>query len=293
MIGYYVFFLISTIKGRVEANWTMQVIVALLILSHQYLFGRPALQKWVYNTVPVTLGLVLIFRVYIVMDVNGVSWLKGDEFHQNKVWSALLKEQSKGLPLVTINSYQKASKYWFYSGIPAYSHNTPDYRRNNFNFWPISDSLLGKTVYVTGEYDSLILNEKIHAEGFENNGGKTIDSFYSFSQVQFRDIKNIKVDNGSVSLSSNILIPENYLPYFQQSPYDNASIQLAVIQQDSLADYYNGNLSVKQISQIAMTSHLVFPVKLEKGIYKARLAISSRIPGKPSLNSASFKIEVE
>jgi hypothetical protein len=291
--GLYLFFLVSTLKGRVEANWTMQAIIPLLVLSHQYLFGRPKLQKWVYNTVPVTLVLVLALRVYIVMDVDGVSWLKGDEFHQNKVWAAQLKDQSKGLPLVAINSYQKASKYWFYADVPAYSHNTPEYRRNNYNFWPISDSLLGRTVYVIGDYDSVYLNEKIRAVEFENNGGRIVDSFYSFSRVQFRNIRDIRVEDGKVSLSSKITIPAHYFPYFNKAPYNSATILLAILDENDVGTYYLCPTILSDVTATDTEMRLSFPAALPKGKHKARLGITSRMPEFPSLNSASFTIKVK
>lgn len=293
LVGFYAFFLLSTLKGRVEANWTMQVIIPLLVLSHQYLFGRPAMQKWVYNTVPITLVLVLALRVYIVMDVDGVSWLKGDEFHQNKVWAAQLKVQSKGLPLVAINSYQKASKYWFYADVPAYSHNTPEYRRNNYNFWPISDSLMGKKVFVVGEYDSVFLNEKITAVDFEGNGGRIVDSFYAFPKVQFRSVKDLVISAESVELTTRMITPLHYFKYYDHSPYDSAKIQLAVLNQKDEAEYYDCAIPLQQIRSRDTILRLRFPVRLPAGEHKARIGISTNLPEYPSLNSASFKLIVK
>ena len=64
-----------------------------------------------------------------------------------------MREKTKGLPVVFSNSYQRASKYWFYSGQPTYSLNLYKERKNNYNFWPLEDSLLGKPVYYLDKYD--------------------------------------------------------------------------------------------------------------------------------------------
>ncbi len=45
--GIYAFFLINTLKGRVEANWTAPAFISLFVLSHQYLTDRPNAAKWV------------------------------------------------------------------------------------------------------------------------------------------------------------------------------------------------------------------------------------------------------
>jgi hypothetical protein len=55
-----------------------------------------------------------------------------------------MKEKLEGLPVVFNSSYQRASKFWFYSGQMTYSLNLYKERENNYNFWPVEDSLLGK-----------------------------------------------------------------------------------------------------------------------------------------------------
>lgn len=94
--------------------------------------------------VPVTLVLVFAVRVYMLLDIPPIAAWPKDEFHYNNLIAQGIIKNTDGLPVVFINSYQKASKYWFYSGINAYSLNTPTYRRNNYNFWPVEDSLFGK-----------------------------------------------------------------------------------------------------------------------------------------------------
>ena len=61
--GIYIFFLLSTFKGRVEANWTIPAFVALIVLSHQYILEKPIFKRWVYRSVPLTLLLVLVARI--------------------------------------------------------------------------------------------------------------------------------------------------------------------------------------------------------------------------------------
>ncbi|RYY70663.1 MAG: glycosyltransferase family 39 protein [Chitinophagaceae bacterium] len=293
MIGFYLFFLVSTIKGRVEVNWTVPVIVALIILSHQFIADRPNLQKWVFNTVIFSLALVLVFRVYLVIDIHGSSLVKKDEFHQNKSWSSALRLQSKGLPLVSVSSYQQASKYWFYTGIESYSLNTPDYRRNNFNYWPVSDSLLGKTVYALGRYDPYILKDTVQGKGEQINGGAFIDSFFSFSKVQFTDIENVSASQGIVSLDCEISVPPHYLKVFRLPPYNRALIQIAIVNNDTVPDYFSTNVSVDQIRQLKTKMRLSVAVPIEKGEYLGRLATESRIRNQPTLNSATFSFTMK
>ncbi|MEI9909614.1 MAG: hypothetical protein WDO71_08025 [Bacteroidota bacterium] len=103
-------------------------------------------EKILYRLLPVTLVLVLFARIIMIADVLPVKEIQ-TRYHAWKEWPRQMKEKTKGLPVVFSNSYQRASKYWFYSGQTTYSQNWYRERRNNYNFWPIEDSLLGKPVY--------------------------------------------------------------------------------------------------------------------------------------------------
>ena len=188
LVGSYLVFLASTYKGRVEANWTVAAFIPLMVLSHRYLVQHSRLQKWLYRSLPVTLLLVLAFRLYMISWFPPVSWIKRNEFHGNREWTTAMHHKAGNLPVVFIDTYQKASKYWFYSGMPAFSLNSPYYRRNNFNMWPIEDSLIGKAVYmdVPDDNDYLRTIFKPHGWPFPKNGVQ--QGFYSFSRVLFSDI---------------------------------------------------------------------------------------------------------
>ena len=49
MIGIYVFFLVSSFRGQVEANWTSPVIVGLIVLCHQFFYDRISWQKSLFT----------------------------------------------------------------------------------------------------------------------------------------------------------------------------------------------------------------------------------------------------
>jgi len=146
LFGILVFFGISTFKGRVEANWTIPVFVPLIILSHQYLTEKTKWWPFLRVSAIITLVLVLVVRVYMIADIEPLKWVKKDEVHKNHEWGRVIKERAAGRPVVFIDSYQEASKYWFYTGDTALSVNTVNYRRNNYNFWPIEKQFCGRPV---------------------------------------------------------------------------------------------------------------------------------------------------
>lgn len=122
MIGIYAFFLLSSFRGKVEANWTSPALVPLIILAHNYLAEKIKWQTLLYKLLPITLLLTLFGRIAMIQDILPLKAVK-ERYHSWKAWPAEMKERTKGLPIVFSNSYQRASKYWFYSGQPTYSLN--------------------------------------------------------------------------------------------------------------------------------------------------------------------------
>jgi hypothetical protein len=291
LAGFYIFFLISTFKGRVEANWTVPAFVGLIVLSHQYLAQKGTIAKWLYRSLPLTLLLVFASRVYMMLDGQFAGKLARSEFHRNRETAEIVAKEANGLPVVFTDSYQRASKHWFYQRKPVVGLNTPYYRRNNFNFWPTEDSFFRKKVFVVGDYDTLVLSKKIIAPRLHNMGSAVVPFYYSFMEVEFSKVKN-KILPDRVTSSFDVKVPAKYLAYFQKPPFDTASIQLAFLANGSIW-YYPSGIKVNQIRESSLHLVVDFPVRILKGNYDARLGISSGVPGKPSLNSPGFRIKIE
>jgi hypothetical protein len=290
LVGFYAFFMLSTFKGRVEANWTIPAFISIMILSYEYLKDRPQIADWLYKAVPVTLLLAFIVRGYMMLDVTPALKTQKAEFHGSKIWADSVRNQANGLPVVFLNSYQWASKHWFYAGTPALGMNTPYYRRNNYNFWPIEDLFFGRTVYVIGDYDTVVLKNEIKAPRVRRTGSVIIPEYYSFMKAEFSDVKNEVFGDGVVT-SFNVKVPNKYLTYFQNSSFDTASIQLAILRIEDTIKYFPSSIKVKQITMPDTKLSVKFNVRLPKGIYEARLGISTAIPGHPSMNSPGFEIK--
>ena len=288
LAGIYIFFLISTLKGNVEANWTVPVLIPLIILSHQYFYNKKTWQRILVYTVPISLAIIFFFRFYLITENKFIKRLNTNEFEQNKKWSQKIKTLSGDLPVVFINSYQKASKYWFYSGIESFSLNTPEYRRNNYNFWPIEKSMQGRAVYVMSSDNPFYFTDSVQTSAGMLRGRK-IDSFYSYSRVQLRlkgkpimdEQKNMIAHVGVTNAESgelNALAGKLELNIFQQDEFIR-SYELVPSNIDTAANVITG-----------MASEQVF---LPPGKYMIKLAISSCLPGYSSLNSTHFTLIIK
>lgn len=291
LIGFYGFFLLNSFRGSIEANWTVPAFIALIVLSHQYLLRQASWRSWLYKSLPITLIFVLLVRIYMFPLIPRASWFPKDEFHENKTWVKEIKDRAQGLPVVFIGSYQHASKYWFYSQTPSFSMNDIEYRRNNYNFWPIEDSMIGKKVMVVGVYDSITQIDPL--KKLTNKATHVYAPYFSFSRVNIRYKDKPVLANKLFTVQGIVEAPLHYLPLFQQSPYDTASIQLAFEDEREKVHLFSSGLTVRNIGPPRQSFSVQAPVDLPAGKYTFRFAISTCIPKSPSMNSIGARIEVE
>jgi len=218
LAGIYLFFLLSSFRGRVEGNWTSPAIVPLIVLSHNFLAERPTWRKSLLRLLPVTMILVLFARIVMIVDVVPVKAIK-QRYHGWKDWPRVMKEKTKELPIVFENSYQRASKYWFYTGQMSYSLNFYRERRNNYNFWPIEDSLLGKPVYILDIHNPDSFQTRIPITlGILNY--KYDSAFASFAKVKFVPSEKIITVKEHFPFSINIHteLPSKFYNYITSHP---------------------------------------------------------------------------
>ncbi len=217
-IGIYIFFLLSSFRGRVEANWTSPAIVPLIILGHTFLAEKNKWRKWFIRLLPATMVIILFTRIVAIVDILPLPEIER-QFYGWKDLPQVMKKKTKGLPIVFENSYQRASKYWFYTGQMSYSLNWYKERKNNYNFWPIEDSLLGKPVFILDIYDLDSFQTKIKT-GLGLLGYKYDSSFSSFAKVQLIPSEKTIHANENLPFTINIKpnLPQKYLSFIIKHP---------------------------------------------------------------------------
>ncbi|MDZ4807774.1 MAG: glycosyltransferase family 39 protein [Bacteroidota bacterium] len=292
MIGIYVFFLLSSFRGGVESNWTSPVLVSLIVLAHSFLNEKLRWQKLLFKLLPITLVLVLFARVIMIADVLPVKAIQR-RYHAWKEWPAIMKEKTKGLPVVFSNSYQRASKYWFYTGQMTYSQNLYKGRRNNYNFWPIEDSMLGKPVYLLDIYDlwrfpdSLKTPIGVIGYGFDS-------SLASFAKVQIETTKkeySIKGKETGLSLHFNLAMPPGYVDFIAKMTQLKDTILVGVFNAKGWIKDISTTLSLKKIAEEKLGQVTIIPA-LPAGKYYLRFAIRSGYYY-PTHNSDKIELTVD
>jgi hypothetical protein len=188
IVGTYGFFFFMTFKGRVEGNWTVITLVPLLYIGYNRIVESEKLTKVTYYLFAVSLLLILTVRILLTTYLLPAS-LPLSKSLSARSWTKELKEKSKGQPVAFLNSYQRASLYEFYTGIPAFSLNNVWGRKNQYSLWDTEANFQGKPVTIMsnwpdGRYDSIQFGAEYFPYYF-------MDDFRSSSNVIIQaDIKD-------------------------------------------------------------------------------------------------------
>jgi hypothetical protein len=290
MIGIYGFFLFSSFRGKVEGNWTSPVLVSLIVLSHQFLNEKINWQKMLCRLLPVTLVLVLFARIVMIDDIFPIKAIR-ERYHAWKEWPREMKKRTKGLPVVFSNSYQRASKYWFYSGQMTLSQNHYRERRNNYNFWPIEDLMLGKAVYFMDKFSMSRFSDSMKTSiGWV--GYKYDSSFTSFSKINFVAPKKITAKEGQeFTMPCVVQMPEQYKSFIRNHQSLSDTIRIGVFNKKGWVKDILTPLSLHNIIN-QKNIYLAVNPALEKGKYYLRFSIRNGYYN-PTHNSNKIELMIE
>lgn len=138
--GILAFFLVSTISKKVEANWTISVVIPLVIL----LAGSEIWSKrWARSVLFASFGIVMAARLVFLFPQLPIKRIH--EFHGWKAWASSIDERC-GERKIVANSYQIASKLSYYLNREIRALNFRS-RKNQFDLW--NWDISGEVCYVT------------------------------------------------------------------------------------------------------------------------------------------------
>jgi hypothetical protein len=164
------------------------------------------------------------------------------------------------------------------------SLNTAAYHRNCFNYWPVEDSLIGRTVAVVGNKNA-VLSRPLHLSEYPHAFWAPVNNYYSFSRIRFSCFKNIGIKNKLLSFSCSIKIPAAYLEFIKQEQYPAAVFIAIQDDNDRIISYERSNFDIKDISGSDIEYDISCPVNDFKPGYKFSIAISTCMPGIFTMNS--------
>ncbi|MBE7177432.1 MAG: glycosyltransferase family 39 protein [Mucilaginibacter polytrichastri] len=181
-IVFPVFLLLLTFKQNIQPHWTLIAYIPILLLAVISLSQKRP--RWFAGLAVANIVLILIFRSLIIFPTPLVTKIAPlYAYFGNKTWTEDLLKQTLDTPVVVLDHWQNAARFDFYSrSTLAYAYASYRYRRSQFDYFPLEDSLRGKPVWIQSP-DSL--NKNSRYMGSERNGFLTpVKEFHSYQKIQ-------------------------------------------------------------------------------------------------------------
>jgi hypothetical protein len=291
LIGIYLFFLLSSFRGKVEPNWTFPALIPLLVLSHHYINSKPAWIKPLKLIALVSLLLIMAGRIYLVKDIGPDNAIK-KRFHNNKEWALAITHKTKNVPVIFFNSYQHASLFWFYSGLPSHSLNDWKERRSNYNFWPTEQMLFDRSVFIADIHNELHFPDSVKTKkGWL--GIAADENFAALGEIKIiADKKKIETA-GKINLpvKCSSIIPDNYLLFLNQHSELKTELLAGIFKGKELVKQINTGITAQQLANLASFEVMLNLENISAGEYDLRFAIKSKgYPPTHNSNNINLKI---
>jgi hypothetical protein len=171
----------------------------------------------------------------------------------------------------------------------TYSQNWYKERKNNYNFWPIEDSMLGKPNYFLDKYDLFRFPDSLQTPiGWI--GYRLDSSFASFAKinVEVRPEKLRAAPGKSIELNCFFNIPAHYADFIRSQTTLDDSTLIGVFTKYGWMKDIPVNISLKNAVDAPQQRVTILP-DLPKGKYYLRFSIAE---GKTNATHNSDKIEL-
>lgn len=183
-IGVFGFFLVMSLRGKVEANWTALAFLPVIILGARTLPQHPKLSRVFTPVAWSFIAILIVARCYLASPWAGkglptVFPLKGWE-----TWARAIKEKANGKPVFFPNSYQLVGQYSFYSGEQGYHFSPLNYNGNQYELWDIDRQHYGEdfALFLRPGPDSSMA---VEVDGFKTLYCFELENYHSYRNLRF------------------------------------------------------------------------------------------------------------
>jgi hypothetical protein len=291
-VGLFVFFFLMSLKGRVESNWTNVGFIPLVYFGYNFTEDREKWKRAIHIIFCISFPLVILARVFLIYDFLPKSLQFETDFHRWKTWAKQMETKANGLPIVFMDSYQKAAKYSYYTGKEAVCLTNLAGRHNQYDLWKSDQKLFGQKVLLVlnwrdGYKDSVVTVNRTWSIVIQN-------PFLTYSPIEFIPEQNrfsVK-PNDTLKLVfrplhhydslPNLIVDSTCLPKISCQFFDEKK-QIG----ESLTNYTITNSTFDGLSKT-----LLIPIpNLAQGKHQFRLSVSAG--WNPAfLNSARYELIV-
>lgn len=277
LVGIYSVFFLSSFRGKVEVNWTMPVLVPLIGLAYAYMVQKISWLKFLRIISIASFFLIIMGRIYLVMDIGPDNAVKR-RFHNNKEWSRAIAERTAQYPVAFYNSYQRASRFWFYSGKPSHSLNDYRERVNNYDFWPTDLVHLGDTVILADIYDMHHFKDSVKT-GKGWIGWNLDPEFISLRKTEIKTNKSfysLRGLNSVLVITGNCIMPRAYHYYLMEHPELKTNLWVGVFKGKEFVDQFATGVTAHELASKGAFEISIDLKNIAPGTYKLKFGLQAK-----------------
>lgn len=178
------FFLLSSLRGYVQPQWTIVASFGWVWLLFAYARRHPRTRRYVVRAGLVTVALVGLVRLEMIFNPLG---LRFEVFDNRPAFGALAREAA-GRPVIFGLRYARAAKYAFYTGGEAYCQPNVFYRTHHWQFRDDDTRFAGREVLV--ECTSAPADTTLRVRSLDLADGSR---FTYFVDPDFRPVRRVAV----------------------------------------------------------------------------------------------------
>ncbi|MDE7122912.1 MAG: glycosyltransferase family 39 protein [Alistipes sp.] len=173
------FFLLSSLRGYVQPQWTIVGALGLVYLLFDYARRHPRTRRYVVRAGLATVALVALVRLEMIFNPLGIRF----EVFDNRASYGAIAEAAAGRPVVFGRNYAKAAKYSFYTGGEAYCQPNLGYRTHHWQFRDDDTRFAGGEVLVECAAEAADTTLRL-ADG---------TTFGAFVDLDFRPVRRVEI----------------------------------------------------------------------------------------------------
>lgn len=294
-IGFMIFFLFTTLNTRVEPNWTLSAMVPLLAIAYPFILSNERIKRRLTRLSLFSIVIFIFFRLNLIFNFFPVAGSQTfPEFFNNKAWAEDLHKVAGNTPVVFSDTYQKAAKYSFYSKQEAMSLNNISYRRNQYDFWPIEDSLQGKRIMYVPNWETERQDEFKIKTPKGTLFAIFIDNFHSYTKVAITTGSNSYKFKAGTHVTIPIKLINNYpnpVQFGLNKDYPDKLVY-ALFKEETFD--HTSDIAVLDGLVLNSTHDMSFELSVpeEEGVYYLRICLQSGwMP--PLINSHLMRMVIE
>lgn len=274
LFGTILFFLLMSFKGRIEANWVITAMIPLVVLGYNLFLLKPRWHKVVMVAAYLSLTIFFIARIYLISPKVIPGLFSWTQFHNWDNWAMSVDSLAEERNVIFLNSYQKASKYTFYTGKRAHSYNWYYYKKTQYHYWPIYKKMQGEPAIIFTNYNDNF--DVLRIDGREEPYIK-VDEYYSFEGI------SVKLAKPSPSFSNDDSI--QFTPIIKENFPQDIPVKIAFLISK------NGNTIQRWDRFYRKNKTYSFKNELREGVYELKISLFVD-PLPPGINSRKYQFNV-